>query len=216
MFQAARTNRQRLFCPKCRTPFREGPPDVFNVFPEYESDEDEIPTIHDRSLTAQHRQDVEQLAARADHVDIESEAAELEGVATHAEQLLRRFRAGDGGNDETLEILEQHLGRLHQRLNYHHRLEGLKEEVTRLSEERDEHRDARDAEHAKYLEAKDHWRAIHRKYTERKERCNLLTQSIQEREVQIRELQDAVRVANSKILKQNLTTNKANSELEET
>ncbi|KAG8952062.1 hypothetical protein FRC00_006958, partial [Tulasnella sp. 408] len=145
-----------------------------------------------------------------------SEAAELEGVTTHAEQLLRRFRDGDGGNEETLELLEQHLGRLRQRLNYHHRLESLKDEVTRLTAERDEHRDARDAEHAKYLEAKDHWRAIHRKYTERKERCNLLTQSIQERDTQIRDLQEAVRIANGKMMKQNMTINKANSELEGT
>ncbi|KAG8894033.1 hypothetical protein FRC00_009670, partial [Tulasnella sp. 408] len=140
----------------------------------------------------------------------------LEGVTTHAEQLLRRFRDGDGGNEETLELMEQHLGRLRQRLNYHHRLESLKEEVTRLTAERDEHRDARDAEHAKYLEAKDHWRAIHRKYTERKERCNLLTQSIQERDTQIRDLQEAVRIANGKMMKQNMTINKANSELEGT
>ncbi|KAG9043919.1 hypothetical protein FS837_008979 [Tulasnella sp. UAMH 9824] len=220
--QAARTNRQRLFCPKCRTPFREGPPDVITVFPEYESDEEDISTIHNRSLTGQDLQDVGQLAARADNVGIESDPAELEGVTTHAEQLLRRFRDGGGGNEETadpamqLALLEQHLGRLRQRLNYHHRLESLKEEVTRLTAERDEHRDARDTEHAKYLEAKDHWRAIHRKYTERKERCNLLTQSIQERDTQIRDLQEAVRIANGKMMKQNMTINKANSELEET
>ncbi|KIO16164.1 hypothetical protein M407DRAFT_34203, partial [Tulasnella calospora MUT 4182] len=216
IFQAARTNRQRLFCPKCRTPFREGPPDVINVFPEYESDEEEISVIHNRSLTAQNREDVEQLAARADNVDIESDAAELEGVATRAEQLLQRFREVGGGNEDTLTLMEQHLGRLRQRLNYHHRLEELKDEVTVLAAERDEHRDARDAEHAKYLEVKDHWRATHRKSTERKERCNLLTQTIQERDQQIRDLQDAVRVANGKMLKQNMTINKANSEMEET
>ncbi|KAG8950039.1 hypothetical protein FRC04_008119 [Tulasnella sp. 424] len=217
IIQAARTNRQRLFCPKCRAPFREGPPDVFHVYPEYESDEGDISATHNRSLTTQDRQDVEQLAARAENIGIESEAADLEGLVARGEQLFLRFKDGAGGDDngEILTTLEERLGQLRQRLSYHHRLESLKDEVTRLAAERDQHRDALDTQHAKYLEAKDRWRAVHQKYSDRKEQCTLLSQGIQERDALILNLQNSLSVANGKLMKQNMTINKANGALED-
>lgn len=115
---------------------------------------------------------------------------------------------------EILVTLEQRLGQLRQRLSYHHRLESLKDEVTRLAAERDQHRDARDAQHAKYLEAKDNWRALHKKYSDRKEQCNLLSQGIQDRDAQILNLQNSLSVVNDKLMKQNMTINKANGALE--
>lgn len=114
-----------------------------------------------------------------------------------------------------LATLEERLGQLRQRLSYHHRLESLKDEVTRLAAERDQHRDALDIQHAKYLEAKDHWRAVHQKYTARKRECSDLSQGIQDREAQIRNLQNSLSVVNDKLMKQNMTINKANGALED-
>lgn len=69
------------------------------MYPEYESDERDISATHNRSLTTQDRQDVEQLAARAEKIGIESEAADLEGLVARGEQLFLRFKDGVGGDD---------------------------------------------------------------------------------------------------------------------
>lgn len=112
--------------------------------------------------------------------------------------------------------MEEHLGDLRERLDYHHRLEASKEEIARLAAERDEHRNARDEQHARYIEAKDNWRALHRKYTERKQLCANLTQTAQIQDAEIRGLRDAVRAANDKLMKQNIANSKANTPLENT
>ncbi|KAG9019716.1 hypothetical protein FRB90_010986 [Tulasnella sp. 427] len=211
---SARANRQRLFCPKCRAPFREGPPDVFELYPEYESDDEGVSTSRDNSFSNQDREDVEQLAMRADGINVNSEAVELEGVVARGEQLLERFRDdGEGNeNDAVLASMEEHLLRLRQRLDYHRALENLREQVEDLTAERDTYRDQLDAQHAKYIEAKDTWRALVRKYKERKEHGLLQTQAIQQRDDQIRELQASLRTAQEKAMRQNMAIKRTNEE----
>ncbi|KAG9019717.1 hypothetical protein FRB90_010987 [Tulasnella sp. 427] len=157
--QFARTNRQQLFCPKCRAPFREGPPDVFELYPEYDSDDESAPAPRNDSFSNEDRQDVEQLVNRADNIDGESEAAELEGVVVRGEQLLERFRDGGARNENAalLASMDEHFSRLRQHLCHQYALEDLHEQVANLTAERDEYRNQLDAQHAKYIEAKDVW-----------------------------------------------------------